>query len=99
MATRARKTSLWVFGGLVGEVLLLFAGPVVLGEGGILRYFELRRDLKRTQEQIAVMRAQNTELKRQLEVLRTGSPKALEEEARRHRLMGPNEELYEIEVR
>lgn len=99
MAIRTRKTSLWVFGGLAGAVLLLFAGPVVLGEGGLIRYFELRRDLKRTQEQIAVMRAQNTELKRQLELLRAKSPEALEEEARRHRLIGPNEELYEIEIR
>ena len=83
----------------MGAVLLLFAGPIVFGEGGLLRYFELRRDLKRTQEQVAMMRAQNSELKRQLEVLQTGSHKALEEEARRHRLIGPNEELYEIEVR
>ena len=78
---------------------MLFAGPMILGEGGLLRYFELRRDLKRTQKQIAVMRAQNQELKRQLEALRKESPKALEEEARRHRLVGPNEELFEIEVR
>lgn len=94
-----QKTSRFVLGGLAIAVFLLFAGPLVLGEEGLLRFFELRRELKRTEAQIALLHRQNTDLERRLEELQQRYPLALEEEARRHRLIGPREEIYEVEVR
>ena len=88
----------WVLGGLAAIVFLVFAGPLVFGDEGLVRYFELRRELAETQARIALVRQQNAELKRQLEALEQRSHLALEEEARRHHLIGPREELYEVEV-
>lgn len=86
----------WCF---VGLILLAFCGSFFLGRDGLIRYFELRRELKRTEQEIVLSREQNSELRRHLESLQKGDSLALEEEARRHRLVGPNEEIYEVEVK
>jgi cell division protein FtsB len=98
---RARKTSTvkWAIGGLAVIAFLVFAGPLVFGSEGLVRYFELRKELAKTEARIALVRQQNAELKRQLEALQKQSPLALEEEARRHHLIGPCEELYEVKVK
>lgn len=98
---RARKRPWvrWAIGGLVGAIFLIFARPLVFGEEGLIRYFELRRELAEIQERITLVREQNAELRRRLEMLRRPSRVVLEEEARRHHLVGPHEELYEVEVK
>ncbi|MFH1012062.1 MAG: septum formation initiator family protein [bacterium] len=93
------QKSRWIFGGLAGVVLLVFCGSFSFGREGLFRYVELRRELRRTQQEILLSREQNAQLKETLEKLRNGDPLAMEEEARRHHLVGPNEELYEIEVK
>ena len=89
----------WVFLGLAGAILLVFSGSLVFGEEGLIRYFELRRELTETNDHILLVRQQNSELKARLDSLKEQSPMTLEEEARRHCLVGQNEELYEVEVR
>lgn len=96
---RKRPTLRWIIGGVAGIAFLVFAGPLVFGSEGLVRYFELRRELAETQARITLVRQQNAELRRQLDALQKRSPLALEEEARRHRLIGPCEEIYEVEVK
>jgi len=93
------RKSRWIAVGLVGAVLLVFLGSFSFGREGLFRYLELRRELRRTQQEILLSRAQNAELKNHLERLRKGDSLALEEEARRHHLVGPNEEIYEVDVK
>ena len=79
-------------------IFIVLGGPLVFGEEGLIRYFELRGELAEIHERIALVRRQNSELKARLESLKGQSPMAMEEDARRHCLIGPNEELYEIKV-
>ncbi len=98
MAKIARK-SRWIFWGLIGLALLIFSGGLVFGREGLVRYVELHRKLRWTQREIVLAREQNADLKHRLEALQRHDSLAMEEEARRHHLVGPNEEIYEIEVK
>jgi cell division protein FtsB len=94
----ARK-SRWILWGLIGVVLLIFSGSLVFGREGLVRYLELHRKLRRTQREIVLAREQNAALKHRLEALQKRDSLAMEEEARRNHLVGPSEEIYEVEVK
>ncbi len=94
-----RKTRRWILAGLAGGILLVFASLLAFGEEGLIRYFEKRRELAQVREELELVRQQNAALREHLERLQARDSLALEEEARRHHLVGPNEELYEVEVK
>jgi cell division protein FtsB len=93
-----RKVRRWIWAGL-GGILLLYLGLLAFGEEGLIRYFEKRRELAQVRAELELVRQQNAALRARLEKLQAGDSLALEEEARRQHMIGPNEEIYDIEVK